>query len=212
MSPEERHELTDALTREINALSLSMREDLGAADKGIAAVGALILAGLGIALTQKAVIVLVALPYGLGIVFFITLQKYAERLSSAGIKWYLERVLQEITNHRSPVMQEHVADYWRHRRLDETAGYIIYGLVALLALGASLYTANQQTKLSSAVPGAHWLSTRHHIWFTHFLGFAYVDAIGLLVLVAVLYFPYHSLSHAYEISRQRAGSQNINRP
>lgn len=198
-----------ALTQEIAALSNAMREDLQAADRGIAAAGALIVAGLGVALLQRATIVLVALPYGLGIVFFFTLQKYAERLSSAGIRSYLEDKLRKASKGNSPVMQQCVADYWHDRRSDEKAAYALYGLVIVASLGASLYVANSQAKLSSAVPLAHWLSAKHHFvtLAPGFSGLAYVDAIVLLVLLVALYFPYKTMSEAKDIAYRKAEAQ-----
>jgi hypothetical protein len=192
--------------QEIEALSHSMREDLQAADKGIATAGALIIAGLGIALLQKATIVLVALPYGLGIVFFYTLQKYAERASSAGIRSYLEEVLQKALKGNSPAMQQHVADYWHERRSDEKAAYGLYALVIIASIGTSLYVANRQAKLSDAVPVAHWLSTKHHFIMLapRFSGLAYIDAIMLVILMVTLYFPLKTMIKAKGIASVKA--------
>ena len=198
-----------ALTHEIAALSNSMREDLQAADKGVATAGALIVAGLGVALLQKATIVLVALPYGLGIVFFYTLQKYAERLSSAGIRSYLEEALALASDGKSPVMQQQIADYWHERRSDEKAAYGLYGLVIIASIGASLYIANRQASLSSAVPFAHWLSTKHHFIMLapRFSGLAYIDAIMLATLIVALIFPLKTMIQAKEIARRKAENQ-----
>lgn len=196
----------DAITKEITALSESMRADLQAADKGIAAAGALIVAGLGIALLQRATIVLVALPYGLGVVFFYTLQKYAERLSSAGIRAYLEEILHNAANGSSPIMQQQVADYWRQRRSDEKVAYLVYGIVIAASLATSLYVADHQSKLSSSVPLARWLSARHDlVGFSFSLtGLAYIDVAFLVILLIALYFPYRTMSRAYDIAHQRA--------
>jgi hypothetical protein len=209
LSRREDEQAIQALTQEIAALSSSMREDLQAADRGIAAAGALIVAGLGVALLQKATIVLVALPYGLGVVFFFTLQKYAERLSSAGIRSYLETALRKASNGKSPVMQQHVADYWHERRSDEKAAYALYGLVIITSIGASLYVANHQAKLSSAVPLAHWISTKHHLTTLAptFAGLAYIDAILLVILLLALYFPYRTMSQAKDIALRKAEAQ-----
>lgn len=206
------HRVIDALTHEIAALSHSMREDLQAADRGIAAAGALIVAGLGVALLQKATIVLVALPYGLGIVFFFTLQKYAERLSSAGIRRYLEDILQKLSHGTSPIMQQIVADYWHKRRVDEKAAYVLYGLVMSASAFASVYVANHQTRLSPAVPLAHWMSAKHQLTTSaaRFTGLAYIDIIMLMVMMVALYFPYQAMSHAKSIARARAESQGPN--
>ena len=199
----------DALTREIAELSSSMREDLQAADKGIAAAGALIVAGLGIALLHKATIVLVALPYGLGIVFFFTLQKYAERLSSAGIRSYLEEVLRKVSHGASPVMQQHVADYWHKRRSDEKAAYALYVLVIVASLGSSLYVADNQDDLSRAVPFARWMSAKHHLFLLppKFSGLAYLDAGLLAALLVALCFPLKTMSKAYSIARKEAETE-----
>jgi hypothetical protein len=200
-----------SVAQEIETLSKSMREDLQAADKGIAAAGALIVAGLGVALLQKATIVLVALPYGLGIVFFYTLQKYAERLSSAGIRSYLEDTLQRALNGKSPFIQQQVADYWHKKRRDETVASALYGLVIIASVGASLYVANRQAKLSSAVPFAHWMSTKHHLltFAPKFSGLAYADAIVLGILLVALYFPYETMSQAKDIARRKAEAQGL---
>ena len=198
------------LTQEISALSTSMRADLQAADKGIAAAGALIVAGLGVALLQKATIVLVALPFGLGVVFFYTLQKYAERLSSAGIRSYLEGELRKVSRGASPVMQQHVADYWRHRRSDENAAYALYGLVGIASVCASLYIANDHVKLSQAVPLAPWLSAKHHplgVLAAQFTGLAYIDGMLLAILLVALVFPYRTMSKAYDIALRAAKTQ-----
>jgi hypothetical protein len=163
LSEAEQNQAIDALTQEIAALSSSMQANLQAADKGIAAAGALIITGLGVALLHKATIVLIALPYGLGVVFFYTLQKFAERLSAAGIRRYLEDSLLCISKGRSPVMQQRVADYWHKRRHDEIAANVLYGIVGLASLFASLYVANQETKLPQSIPLAGWLSSER--WF-----------------------------------------------
>jgi hypothetical protein len=209
-SPQEA-EAVDALTREIVELSSSMRENLQAADKGIAAAGALIVAGLGIALLHKATIVLVALPYGLGIVFFFTLQKYAERLSLAGIKSYLEEVLRKVSHGTSPVMQQHVADYWHKRRSDEKAAYGLYTLVIIASFASSLYVANSQHDLSRTVPFARWMSTKHHLltFSPKFSGLAYLDAGLLVALLVALCFPLKTMFDAYSIAREKAQEEGI---
>jgi hypothetical protein len=193
----------DALTQEIAALSDSMRQDMQAADKGIAAAGALIVAGLSVALLHKATIVLVALPYGLGIVFFFTLQKYAERNSSAGIRSYLEKKLHDVSNGTSPVMQQHIADYWHRKRRDEWVAYGLYVIVIAASFYASLYTANQ-AKLAREVPFSQWMSAKHHILISKFVGFAYIDALLLAVLLAALCVPFWTMVRAPRIARKAA--------
>jgi hypothetical protein len=199
----EKKQATDALTQEISALSDSMRQDMQAADKGIAAAGALIVAGLSVALLHKATIVLVALPYGLGIVFFFTLQKYAERASSAGIKSYLEEKLYKVSNGASPVMQQHIADYWHEKRRDEWTAYGLYGIVIIASFGASLYTANQ-AKLARGVPLSQWMSGEHHFLISKFAGFAYIDALLLAILLAAVCVPVLTMARAPGIAHKAA--------
>jgi hypothetical protein len=213
LSTDERNQAIDALTQEIAALSNSMQENLQAADKGIAAAGALIITGLGVALLHKATIVLIALPYGLGVVFFYTLQKFAERLSAAGLRRYLENMLQCISKGKSPVMQQRVADYWHRRRHDETAANVLYGIVGLAAVSASLYVANQQTKLPRSVPLADWLSSERwfimHTW--RFTGLTYFDAMFLVILLVALYFPFRTMDQAYKIALKAAETRGSDR-
>jgi hypothetical protein len=213
LSTAERNQAIDALTQEIAALSSSMQENLQAADKGIAAAGALIITGLGVALLHKATVVLIALPYGLGVVFFYTLQKFAERLSAAGIKRHLEDSLQRISEGKSPVMQQRIADYWHSRRHDEIAANVLYGIVGFASVFASLYVANQQTKLPRSVPLANWLTSERwlifHTW--RFTGLTYFDVVFLVILLAALYFPWRTMNQAYEIALKAAKKQDSDR-
>lgn len=157
-----------ALMKEITELETAMRELLQSADKGIAATGTLLVAGLSAFVSQQLLIALIALPYALTATFFFMLQKYIDRQICAGRKRSLESTLngrlgQEL--YQQAIVRDAVS------RPDEMAGYLIYALGGLLALIASLWAVHEYRPPTQLV----FLT---NIWPLHI--------VGIVVCIVVL--------------------------
>jgi hypothetical protein len=154
--------LLQAVMKEIADLESAMRELLQSADKGIAATGTLLVAGLSAFISQQLLIALIALPYALTATFFFMLQKYIDRQICAGRKHSLEvkvnrRLGQEIF--QQATVRKDIA------RPDETAGYFIYcigGVVAILASFWALHEYSPPKELT-------FLTT---VWYGNIFGIA----------------------------------------
>jgi hypothetical protein len=152
-----------AMMSEITALELAMRELLLSADKGIGAAGALIVTGLSLALTEKALYIVIALPYALTAVFFFMLQKYIEREMRWGIRMYLEEMINERLGRRDIFQQSKVMGIIP--RPDEQGAGAVYSAAAVLVISASfLAIRNYQP------PEA--LRFLRNIWWLHLFGLA----------------------------------------
>jgi hypothetical protein len=151
-----------AVMAEIAGLEATMMELLQSADKGIGAAGALIVAGLGFALTQTdaGLVVMIALPYGITAAFFFMLQKYIERQMRSGIKRWLEEALNLRLG--QPVFQQTTV-IRQLRRPDEAAAGLVYGVGAAVVMTASVYAMY----IYEPPKAMEWLS---NIWWLHIVG------------------------------------------
>ena len=146
---------------EITALELSMRELLLSADKGIGAAGALIVTGLSLAITQKALYIVIALPYALTAVFFFMLQKYIEREMRWGIREYLEEVINARLGRQDIFQQSRVMKIIP--RPDEQRAGAAYAVAGILVIIASLLAIRNYEP-----PEA--LTFLRTIWWSHLIG------------------------------------------
>jgi hypothetical protein len=155
-----------AVMSEISALEAAMRELLQSADKAIGAAGALIVTGVGFALTNRtsewspAPVVLIVLPYGITAAFFFMIQKYIERQIRAGIKRWLE----EAVNFRlgQPVFQQ-TRVFGQLKRPDELAAAAMYTLGAIVIITSSF------TSIATYAPPKS-LSWLQYVWWLHIVG------------------------------------------
>jgi hypothetical protein len=159
-----------AVMAEISGLEVAMNELLQSADKGIGAAGALIVSGIGLALTERAPVVLIALPYGITAAFFFMLQKYIERQMRAGIK----RKLEEEVNCRLDQAVFHQAMVLRQvKRPDELAGFVVYGVSAAAIIAFSFVSIAEYQP-------PQFLRWLEDVWWAHIIGLVLCLSVVLI--------------------------------